>query len=154
MARLKIKMLPDDIRGIYVRDPLTDEYLWVPNTEPEYAEGKGWHQHKIIQAYAKTLGTGKVDQEGLRIAEAKIARQIKKVVKRGGGKRGNKHVARYENVAQSDYQQAEAAQAERNPSSELAEFSDEPGNTNFGERPLFVPTELPPAQDGWEVNSD
>lgn len=150
MAKVKIKLLPDDISGIFLRDPLTDEYLWVPNTDPQYANGKGWHQHKIIQQYARMTGKGNVDQKQLLIAEAKIARQISAAIKRGGGKRGNKNIARYENVGQPDFQNDSAAVAERRGHVDVAlpKSDDEPVIH------LLAPTPLPEADDEWEVFSN
>jgi putative transposase len=150
MAKVKIKLLAEDISGIFLRDPITDEYLWVPNTDQEYAKGKGWHQHKIIQQYARTTGKGNVDKKQLLIAEAKIARQISAAVKRGGGKRGNKNIARFENVAQPDFQNDPAAVAERSGQVDVPphQSDDEPVIH------LLAPTPLPDADDGWEVSSN
>jgi putative transposase len=148
MAKVKIKLMPDDMTGIFVRDPMTDEYLWVPNTDAEYAKGKGWHQHKIIQQYARATGKGNVDKKQLLIAEAKIARQIAAAVKRGGGKRGNRNVARFQNVAQPDFQNDAAAVAER-----LGQV-DVPPHQSDDEPVIHIlaPTPLPNT-DGWEVSS-
>lgn len=158
-VRVKIKRIPSVLTGIYVRDPGKDEYLWIPNVDQEYAKGKGWHQHRIIQDFAKAAGEGKIDREALRKAEARIDRHIQKSVQRPGAKRSHKNLARYQGIAQARLNApdtvgpAEAGPPQASPSTVEAVVADESLITASLDAPL-IPTLLPSTNVGWEVEVD
>ena len=52
--RTQVKFNPEDLSHVYVRDPRTNGWLWVPSCHPEYTDGLSMVQHKAIRAQLKS----------------------------------------------------------------------------------------------------
>lgn len=52
--RTQVKFNPEDLSHVYVKDPRTNGWLWVPSCHPEYTDGLSMVQHKAIRAQLKS----------------------------------------------------------------------------------------------------
>ena len=156
--KVTIKYMPDDIGSIYVRDPLSADYVLVPALDQAYARGKTLWLHEVILKYAKEHTNGRVDREAILRAERAIQKVVDKALVKPN-KRTNKHLARALNIKQQPPATGE-------PSRPLADESDIPGEIqvvrDVGEPPIAFTSEAPavpwppvntdlPDDDSWGV---
>ncbi|MFT3848509.1 MAG: DDE-type integrase/transposase/recombinase [Propionivibrio sp.] len=68
---VNVRYTGDDLKAIYVRDPETGEYFYVPNADPEEIGALTEEQYLFIRRYRRAMA----DDQGQRIsvAEAKVA---------------------------------------------------------------------------------
>lgn len=77
-----IRFDPDDIGFVYFKDQSTGEFLQVPCTDPNYANGLSLFQHKYIRKYAKQVLRASLDTKLLLKARGEIQRTIEKALQR------------------------------------------------------------------------
>jgi putative transposase len=58
---LDVKYFPEDISSIGVRDPISNQYIEVPNTDPVYSGGLSLEQHELLR---RRDGTGTTALKG------------------------------------------------------------------------------------------
>lgn len=67
--RTEIKFNPEELSSVYVQDPRTKGWLWVPSCDPDYTTGLSVVQHKAIRSLLK--GTLTQRDVAARLARAK-----------------------------------------------------------------------------------
>lgn len=77
--RILVKYDPFDCSGIYVKDPDTGKYFWVPCIDQNYTHGLTWDQHDIIR---KRTPHRDATPEELARARHSLAQELKKELAR------------------------------------------------------------------------
>jgi putative transposase len=72
IKQVEVRYFVEDIGHIFVIDPGTQEALFIPATDQEYAKGLSLQQHELIKEHVREINNGLIDIPALAQAKAEI----------------------------------------------------------------------------------